>query len=509
MKKFLLPFLLLSGAVAAPISGQDFLVPHVQSPLQFDQYIGTSNNSGTYEFSTVQNQLTLSGTVKGEDETLITKGKLFLYQKKTDGSIIFAGKLDPYNETNFNFAIDSHPHTLYFIPDKNEYPDYIPTVYEKTVSVNTSSFLSIEHDTAMIFEILKRKQLATGSKMISGIVANGSVLGRLSSDALQQFIAGAQITLVNDLGEAVASTETDATGYFEFADLPDGTYRVVVNAIVNDALRTVTLDVDLTLNNVEIIVSDLTGDIHTSVKLKPVITFENFAAVTYGDDPILIGATSDSPVVLTYSSSNNDVAIVENGYLNIVGAGTAEITVTSPGDGTYTEVIKKQTLTVNKAAQEISFALIEEVSSFDDIPLTATTTSGLAISFESNHPEIASIENNVIKIHAGGVVEITATQTGNENYLAATPVKETLIVSILGVENVLAEVSVHPNPSAGVLNLSRSSRQMTYSLTDIAGRIHTVSAENDIIDITYTQPGLYLLTITEGSARKVIKVIRK
>lgn len=523
MTRILSLLLLLGIGASHQISAQDLgfqstVLPAPESVLAHDdisfpklkaQYNFRNGNISFEESQHVQAPKILSGTVKGEDGTAIDNGKLFLYQKQNDGSATLLDKVDPYTGGTFNFPIDSHEHTLYFIPDENEFPNYIPTILGKTANLHATSFFTLTEDSEITFEILKIQALETGTKVISGTVEEETPAGRLSTNNQQQSTEGVHVILLNDVGAVAGNTETNTSGYFEFVNLPDGTYQVVFNGANAQTITTTTIDVDLTLNNVEIIVSDLSGSTQASVKLKPVITFNDFNTTTYGDDPFKIGATSDAAVALTFASSNQNVAIIENGYINIVGAGTAEITVTSKGDNTYTEVIVVQTLLVNKASQTITFAPFDPVSTPDDIGLHATASSGLQVSYSSNHPEIASIEDNTIKIHSGGVVEITATQGGDGNYLAASAVKQILIVSIMDIEDKLADFEVHPNPSNGKLFVSRYNSQMRFMLTDIAGRTQLLSLHENTLDLNYHQPGVYFLTVQEASARKIIKVIRK
>ncbi|MDE5552164.1 MAG: Ig-like domain-containing protein, partial [Muribaculaceae bacterium] len=80
--------------------------------------------------------------------------------------------------------------------------------------------------------------------------------------------------------------------------------------------------------------------------------------------------------------------------------------------------------TITKAAQDIRWN-----QSFDDcivgqeVELTATASSGLEIKYESSNPEIATINENTLRFLSDGNVIITATQSGNENYLEAAPVE--------------------------------------------------------------------------------------
>ena len=54
------------------------------------------------------------------------------------------------------------------------------------------------------------------------------------------------------------------------------------------------------------------------------------------------------------------------------------------------------------------------------ISLTGTSTSGLALTYVSSHPNVATITGTQVFINGAGTTMITASQTGNTNYLPAT-----------------------------------------------------------------------------------------
>ncbi len=85
------------------------------------------------------------------------------------------------------------------------------------------------------------------------------------------------------------------------------------------------------------------------------ITFGALPAVTYGDADLDPGATVNSPLVITYASSNTNVATIVNGKIHIVGAGQTDITASQTGNPAFlpaADVIQR--LTVNKAALTIT-----------------------------------------------------------------------------------------------------------------------------------------------------------
>jgi hypothetical protein len=86
-------------------------------------------------------------------------------------------------------------------------------------------------------------------------------------------------------------------------------------------------------------------------------------------------------------------------------------------------------LAVDKAGQTITFASLAN-RTHGDAPflLTATSDSGLALVYDSSHPALASVSGITVTIHQEGSTLITASQPGDANHHAATPVARMLTI---------------------------------------------------------------------------------
>ena len=84
---------------------------------------------------------------------------------------------------------------------------------------------------------------------------------------------------------------------------------------------------------------------------------------------------------------------------------------------------------VQYAAQTITFATLpfKSVGDADFIP-GATASSGLAVTYTSSNPAVATIVNNKIHVVGSGLSVITASQSGNDFYDAAISVSQNFIV---------------------------------------------------------------------------------
>lgn len=172
-------------------------------------------------------------------------------------------------------------------------------------------------------------------------------------------------------------------------------------------------------------------------KADQTISFAALADATVGDADFALGASSNSGLAISYTSSNPTVASIVGNTVTIHAAGSTDITASQSGDSNYNAASSVvQTLTVNKGTQSITFNPLADMR-FDDPPLilTATASSNLPVSYASSDPSVASIDGNTLTIHAVGNVTITASQTGNDDFDAATDVQQML--TIRGVEQVV------------------------------------------------------------------------
>ncbi|WP_165699437.1 DUF4979 domain-containing protein [Hymenobacter jejuensis] len=145
-------------------------------------------------------------------------------------------------------------------------------------------------------------------------------------------------------------------------------------------------------------------------------------------------ATSSAGLAITYRSSNPEVATVVDGRVHLVGAGSAEITASQPGNNAYypAEAITR-TLTVAKGNQEITFAPVGNQvygSGPIEVPVVATSSSGLPVTVTvSSGP--AQLSGSLLTVTGIGTIILQASQAGSANYLAAANVEQSFEVQDL------------------------------------------------------------------------------
>ena len=168
-----------------------------------------------------------------------------------------------------------------------------------------------------------------------------------------------------------------------------------------------------------------------NVPTAQVITFGALGSKTYGGATYALAATTTSGLLISYASSNTAVFTIAGNIVTIVGAGTANITASQAGNEDYaaaTPVIQPQVIA--KANQTITFGAFGSHDHTDaPFALGATSTSGLTVTYASADASIASVSGSTLTPVAAGTVNITASQAGDGNYNAATPVVQPLTLS--------------------------------------------------------------------------------
>jgi hypothetical protein len=134
---------------------------------------------------------------------------------------------------------------------------------------------------------------------------------------------------------------------------------------------------------------------------------------------------------------NSETAAILGGTLAYSGTSQSAINVGSytiiPNgltSGNYTITFNIGTLTINKAAQTITFgALADQVMGNADFNISASASSGLAVSFSTTTATVCTVTpGGLVHLVGAGTCAITANQNGNANYTAAAPVQQSFAI---------------------------------------------------------------------------------
>jgi hypothetical protein len=195
-------------------------------------------------------------------------------------------------------------------------------------------------------------------------------------------------------------------------------------------------------------------------------------AISYGTASVTLGGTvsASGPIypangenvsVMINSMSQNATISDDTGGFSIIfptstipySALPYTITYSYAGNANLNAATDTSTaLTVNMASQTITFGALPVKNYGDpDFPLGATASSGLTVSYSSSNTSVATIVSGMIHIVNIGTSTITASQAGDSNYSAATPVDQILTVTPIPIT--IVEFSAPNDISFGDLQI--------------------------------------------------------
>jgi sugar lactone lactonase YvrE len=167
----------------------------------------------------------------------------------------------------------------------------------------------------------------------------------------------------------------------------------------------------------------------TTTSRAQTITFTQPAAQTFVPNrTFALSATAPGGAVAFTSGNTNVISIVGN-TATIRGVGTVVITANQGGNANFAAApAVTRSVTVNKGSQTITFTP-PATNTFvmnGTLSFPTTASSGLTIAYTSSNTNILTVSRAIATMKAKGTVNVTASQSGNTNFNAATPVIRTI-----------------------------------------------------------------------------------
>ena len=174
-------------------------------------------------------------------------------------------------------------------------------------------------------------------------------------------------------------------------------------------------------------------------------------SATLGTIPLSATASSGlTPVTFSLVSGPGSLSGANNATLTVTGPGTIVIAANQAGNAGYSAAPQvTQSIVVDLGTQTINFTApaspITYTSGMATIPLSATSTSGLAISFSivSGPGSLSGANNATLTVTGVGTIVIAANQAGN-TYFAAAPVVDQSIVVNQGTQTITFTAPASP-----------------------------------------------------------------
>ena len=161
-----------------------------------------------------------------------------------------------------------------------------------------------------------------------------------------------------------------------------------------------------------------------------------------------------------------------------------------------------------RQAQTIAFEPLSDRELTDQsFTLSASTTSGLPVTFVSSNTAVATVAGSTVTIVGAGTTEIKASQVGNDQYLPAEDVVRSFTVKLVTAIEVssLKSISIYPNPTEGQIKLGGELQRdnLMLRIKDLLGReIMSRSLQRDTptVDLATLLPGLYVLQVLSANS---------
>lgn len=144
-----------------------------------------------------------------------------------------------------------------------------------------------------------------------------------------------------------------------------------------------------------------------------------------------VSATSSGGLDVKFKSNDALKLSFYSTLATIHELGTVQITAYNDGNRNYKPAEKSNTINLLKGTQTISISLASNTTyrfGQSDPFISASSTSGLPVTFTSSPPGIAVIEGSKLVLLAVGTTTITTMQNGNNLMAAAIPVIRTITV---------------------------------------------------------------------------------
>ncbi len=258
------------------------------------------------------------------------------------------------------------------------------------------------------------------------------------------------------------------------------------------------------------------------VRTPQTITFVTPSDIDQTATAFALSATSDSGLVVTYASSTPLVCTVtSSGTVTLVSYGTCTIVADQVGginEGTsYSAATSVTRSFVSRRTQTITFgALSDQNVTATDFVVTATSDSGLSVSFTSTTPSKCTVSSSgTVSIVSSGLCTIVAAQTGGTIsgilYASATTITQSFTIRTGQVITFAKPADIDASAPSFRLGATASSA-LPVRYTSSTPTVCTVTTVGQVTLLTYgtctitvAQSGGVLSGVTYAAATSVTR----
>jgi sugar lactone lactonase YvrE len=438
---------------------------------QGNVYISDTGNNAVKQWNAATQQVA----------TLFSSGLNSPYGVAVDGS----GNL--YIADTFNSAIGEMPFA--FVG---------PASMTEPVSAGSDSLLPVLPSTASLVGVFA--PTSDQAWLTIGAIANGVVNFSFTANTS----TSAQTAHINILGQQITVTQNGLTAqtitFLPLSNLSFGAAPFTVSAISSSGLAVSFASTTSTICTVSGATVTLAGAGACTIQAMQAGN-TNYAAATpvnqsfqvtqasqtiafgalsnqpFGAAPFTIGATASSGLAVSLASTTPAVCTVSGATVTLAGLGACTIQATQPGNTNYAAATPiNQSFQVTQGSQTIAFgALSNQPYGTAPFTVSATASSGLTVSFNSQTTKVCTLSGTTVTLVALGTCTIQATQAGNSNWAAATPVNQSFQVTQGSQTIAFGALSNQPFGTAPFTVSATASSGLTVSFNSQTTKVCTLS----------------------------------
>lgn len=205
----------------------------------------------------------------------------------------------------------------------------------------------------------------------------------------------------------------------------------------------------------------------TVAKADQTITFGALGGKTYGNAPFTVGATASSGLTVTFSSGSTAVCTVSGTTVTIVAAGSCTINADQVGNTNFNAAPQvPRSFTVAKANQTITFTQpTSPVVATTSATLVFSSDSGLPVTMTPTDVTVCSVSGSTVNYLKAGTCTLTATQTGDTNYNAASQVVHSVTVNLASQTITFNQPTTPANAGTSTPLVATSTSGLTVAFT--------------------------------------------
>ena len=174
---------------------------------------------------------------------------------------------------------------------------------------------------------------------------------------------------------------------------------------------------------------NVTAYFYPSILANQTITFGTAPSIAVGGTGTVSATGGGSGQPVTFSSLTTSICSVSNSTVTGVAAGTCTIAANQAGNASYNAAPQvTQDIAIGKVSQTIAFGAAPSMVVGGTGNVSATATSGLAVTFSSLTTSICTVSGSTVSGIAAGTCTIAANQSGNSTYNAATQVTQNIAI---------------------------------------------------------------------------------